>query len=1493
MAQVIRKFQPGGKLIRDGKEQVITEDLLNDILAQGNAEFDNEQDRANVGRIVSALRSGNVTIDSANNTLSGVNFELNNERQKRRANKKTTGAGQALDEVFGAGKVNSAKNVADWFINRFAYKTPAPTEPEDTRPIADHTAKLKLSYITNDDSTRTLDKSATNDQIKRRLEVMFGKSNEDFKEHKAYKGFDNWDAQLGYIQRSGMNYDNLLNEITSGKISPETLSFLNSIGIFDGDSTEDTMSAEERKSNATLKSAGLDPEKTQEYVTVDKNGRFLLSNEFNEQLRNAGINDAWFNDYWLKQNKDVDLNWLHGYVKIGNYLYKADDINNPNSELYDLLNKDNGFLANMRANNFSGADSTMKWLWGKPMEFESYNPTSEYNAWLAERANPNFRYRSETANYVLENGQQILSYFDGTERDVWGQPTLKYALFDKDGNFIQDINDINAYTRIEDENVNPVGFRGVHQLISDENSPYYGYYAVTPPTHNGENPLTLYYNSKDPLDVIMDMSLMDNYKRFKGKNIRLPKEFVKELQRNPYFFDNLFGQKQAQERFVKLLGQGVTSGFADFFNDDFEAGPRWFKKMGFTPEAADRLTNIFADWSDRNGKSAFERQDKRLVVPMNQKGGLVGKSVASVAPNAKPIKDYKDPTKTAGVHDDWNLSSADKLQIASIAGDVASLVAAIPTGGNPVAATIGAGSTLAQFGADVKRDGFDFGDVGNLALGLGLDAVSLLPGVGIAAKTAKTAKRIKKAYKILKPILLGIGAGNAVAGLTNIVNGNATLDDWKKLSTGLLAIKGIGDGLKRRAAIRNLTDAPEVKSTKVEVTNKTYDDALNSLKGDDKTKAVKKIVDDVVGENSDLKKFNGSDVSWVSEGKVSNYDEAFKALRESGHIKNEDINAALPPKGKIKTAPEKGKVWWKNQKNALSNKSKNLMEWMYPSLEGRTLKADVDYYNLPWYYRRGLRYARPLEPDAYDALFGIKSESVVLPKPKLTDPKKMPFPPIRYTKTLSSDIKDKMLSDVDRIMSALPISPTYSHSILPAGSMSFIKAPYRTLDTSMKLSDGYQFRFFKKGGIIKGKKGIEYKPIITDDLKDKMHSDLKLGYISDPKTIKDPITGKEMSNGLKQYIGQIFRGDVTNPSANGTTVQGQFIQKPNFDLQGITDQVLRGVEAGIVGNSIKKQGELAKKAAKDSVEILSKQQIPQKQTLRYDNSAIQRQVKEGRDDIMSVRNTPTTDVNAHNAFKLAQSEQLSNLSKNALSAESEYASKLQAQNQQIEDENTALRIEGVNKQKERAATLAQTLPQIDASVNAQKAHLLGSLVSEERERRNRDELERIAAETSLSQAKELSKYQSAIDAFDNAITADYEKHKSNADFTKSYATLDAYKNAMYEKYASQLRDLKQVYTVRSNPNMWAYIHGSNRSIFSPNREFEQLPNYFNIGFTGWTPSTASVSQTGLGYKSGGNLPKHYSRSTEQQMKIDSHKAFLERMKQDKEHLFKLLMKLLS
>ena len=337
--------------------------------------------------------------------------------------------------------------------------------------------------------------------------------------------------------------------------------------------------------------------------------------------------------------------------------------------------------------------------------------------------------------------------------------------------------------------------------------------------------------------------------------------------------------------------------------------------------------------------------------------------------------------------------------------------------------------------------------------------------------------------------------------------------------------------------------------------------------------------------------------------------------------------------------------------------------------------------------------------------------------------------------------------------------------------MQFIQTPYRTLDTNMKFPEGTQFRLFKKGGVIKAEKGT-----------------------------------------------------------HGTMVQGQSINTPNFDLQGIIDQGLRGLEAAIVGNTIKRSADVQRKGVRDLTEVLAKKQVPQQQTLRYDNSAIMRQANKAKEDVIGLRETPTTDAKVRNAFKLMQAGELSNINKKALDAESEYASKLQLQNQQIEDANAAARIEGVNATKDLIAKQIANLSAIDASEISQRGQLWKTIVDEERERRNRDELERIAGESGIHQAEELSKYQSQLDAFDNAIAADYEKHKSNEAFTKEYATVDAYKNAMYNKYANQLIDLSRVYSVRSNPNMLAYLYGTNRSALSRQRVYDTLPNYNPISF---------------------------------------------------------------
>lgn len=337
-------------------------------------------------------------------------------------------------------------------------------------------------------------------------------------------------------------------------------------------------------------------------------------------------------------------------------------------------------------------------------------------------------------------------------------------------------------------------------------------------------------------------------------------------------------------------------------------------------------------------------------------------------------------------------------------------------------------------------------------------------------------------------------------------------------------------------------------------------------------------------------------------------------------------------------------------------------------------------------------------------------------------------------------------------------------SVLHNTTVPVIETPYATLNTNMRVGDGYQFRLFKKGGVIKAEKGT---PIITSDLKTRIKSELGLTS-KDP--LKTPMTLPKLNH------------------ANVPTVQGQSINTPNFDLQGIVDQGLRGLEAAIVGNTIKRSADVQRKGVRDLTEVLAKKQVPQQQTLRYDNSAIMRQANKAKEDVMGLRETPTTDAKVRNAFKLMQAGELSNINKKALDAESEYASKLQLQNQQIEDTNAAARIEGVNATKDLIAKQIANLSAIDASEASQRGQLYKSIVDEERERRNRDELERIAGEYGIRQAEELSKYQDQLDAFDKSISEDYAKHKSNESFTKQYATEDAYKTAMYNKYANQLRD---------------------------------------------------------------------------------------------------------
>ena len=127
-----------------------------------------------------------------------------------------------------------------------------------------------------------------------------------------------------------------------------------------------------------------------------------------------------------------------------------------------------------------------------------------------------------------------------------------------------------------------------------------------------------------------------------------------------------------------------------------------------------------------------------------------------------------------------------------------SLGVSLVGGGNPVAAGIGAGSTIAQFVSDVKRDKLDWGDAGRALGSLGLDAITLLPGVGVFGKSLKIAKGLRRFNKVLQSAFVAGGLTEAASALSKInTEGNLkdtlknlNVEDIRAIALGIQSIVG-------------------------------------------------------------------------------------------------------------------------------------------------------------------------------------------------------------------------------------------------------------------------------------------------------------------------------------------------------------------------------------------------------------------------------------------------------------------------------------------------------------------------------------------------------------------------------------------------------------------------------------------------------------------------------------------------------------------------------
>lgn len=155
------------------------------------------------------------------------------------------------------------------------------------------------------------------------------------------------------------------------------------------------------------------------------------------------------------------------------------------------------------------------------------------------------------------------------------------------------------------------------------------------------------------------------------------------------------------------------------------------------------------------------------------------------------------------------LTTADKIAIGAAAADfLASFTA------NPIAN--GAGTILTT-GADLASDishGASFGQAaGNAAMNLGMGLIGFIPGLGTATKAKKLKKILQVSSGAVQAYFIANNFKEGVKSLSKVLDGSASVQDYKNLIYGLQGAKGASSSVintaKRRGAAKAIKELPD------------------------------------------------------------------------------------------------------------------------------------------------------------------------------------------------------------------------------------------------------------------------------------------------------------------------------------------------------------------------------------------------------------------------------------------------------------------------------------------------------------------------------------------------------------------------------------------------------------------------------------------------------------------------------------------------------------
>ena len=230
---------------------------------------------------------------------------------------------------------------------------------------------------------------------------------------------------------------------------------------------------------------------------------------------------------------------------------------------------------------------------------------------------------------------------------------------------------------------------------------------------------------------------------------------------------------------------------------------------------------------------------------------------------------------------DAGFTGAEIARLVSIGADITSMFL------DPVTGTaVGLGSSLLNFGADIADDGWQWSDLGNLGVNVGLDLLGAIPLFGDAVGTGT--KITRQLLKWAPRAMAGLAAYQGVSNFDGMMNSwgkltsgdsdqKLTVQDWRNIAQSIGLLTGATRAIKNKAAQNNMKKQAKVDGVVgVSVRDKKTGEIKQLLLDGDTAKNIRNHKGDktkIENELSQLEDF---------KGKFGNADDGFEVVTKGG-----------------------------------------------------------------------------------------------------------------------------------------------------------------------------------------------------------------------------------------------------------------------------------------------------------------------------------------------------------------------------------------------------------------------------------------------------------------------------------------------------------------------------------------------------------------------------------------------------------------------------------